>query len=175
MNTVDHFERLPLARQRGDWRAPLGIAVGTTLLAALLGSWGSADAAEQYLRLSRPSWAPPSSVFGPVWTVLYAAMAYGAFRAFTREPARRRRIPLYRDYSLLLLLNAAWTWLFFRFGLGIVAALDSAAMLVLLAGLFARFARRDLPAGLLLLPAILWTAFATALTVAITWLNPALR
>ena len=58
----------------------------------------------------KPSWTPPSQAFGPVWTVLYAQMAYSAQRvARTSDPRRRRALAL---WWLQLGLNAAWTPIF---------------------------------------------------------------
>ena len=64
-----------------------------------------------YPGLRKPSWTPPSQVFAPVWTVLYAQMAYSANRvARSSDPGRRRALAL---WWLQLGLNAAWTPVFF--------------------------------------------------------------
>lgn len=55
---------------------------GLTFLTAALGALASSSAPSFYAALQLPSWAPPASVFGPVWTVLYAVMAVAAWVSF---------------------------------------------------------------------------------------------
>ena len=52
-----------------------------TFAAAALGAWASTSAASFYATLALPAWAPPASLFGPVWTLLYAMMAVAAWLA----------------------------------------------------------------------------------------------
>src|SRR5437763_10264827 len=64
-----------------------------------------------YPSLRKPSWTPPSRMFGPVWTVLYAQMAYSAHRIDqSSDPRRQRALAL---WWLQMGLNAAWTPVFF--------------------------------------------------------------
>ena len=168
---VEHLHR----RNTVGWRTPLLVSAGATAFAAAWGGGGASTSQAIYLQLERPAWAPPPGLFGPVWTVLYLLLGWAAFQGFRAEPAFRHRFPLYRDFVAQAVLTAAWTWLFFRFAAGWLAALDSAAICLLLVSLCIRFWKRTIPAALLLVPAIVWTGFATALTVAITRLNPALQ
>ena len=49
-----------------------------------------------YPKLRKPSWTPPSRAFGPVWTVLYAQMAYSAYRIDrSTDPRRDRALALW--------------------------------------------------------------------------------
>lgn len=74
-----------------------------------------------YPGLRKPNWTPPNQAFGPVWSVLYAQMAYSAQRvARSSDPGRRSALAL---WWLQLGLNAAWTPVFFgarRTGAGAV-------------------------------------------------------
>src|SRR5438128_12281702 len=65
-----------------------------------------------YRRLRKPPFQPPSAVFGPVWTGLYALIALSGWRVWNRPagPARSRALGL---WALQLGFNAAWSWLFF--------------------------------------------------------------
>ena len=118
-----------------------------------------------YPRLRKPGWTPPSWVFGPVWTVLYAQMAYSGRRvAQSSDPVRRDALAL---WWLQLGLNAAWTPVFFgarRIGGG---ALLITALLPAVAGTAAASARVDRRAGLLYAPYLAWSAYAAALNVEI--------
>ena len=163
---------------RGNGGAPVGAHVGVyalivaaTAAAAVLGAAASIDARGFYASLVQPPWAPPGSVFGPVWTVLYLTMATAAclvVRAVGVAAAR----PALALFFLQLVLNALWTWLFFHWRLGGAAF---AEVLLLLAAvlLTARaFWRIRALAGALLLPYAAWVAFASALTLACWRLNP---
>jgi benzodiazapine receptor len=114
-----------------------------------------------YPGLRKPSWTPPAQVFGPVWTVLYAQMAYSANRvARSSDPGRRRALAL---WWLQLGLNAAWTPVFFgarRTGAGAAVIF---ALLPVLAATAAASARIDRRAGLLYAPYLAWSTYAAAL------------
>jgi tryptophan-rich sensory protein len=118
-----------------------------------------------YPALRKPSWTPPSQAFGPVWTVLYAQMAYSAHRVDrSLDPGRRRAIAF---WWLQLGLNAAWTPVFFgarRTGAGAVVI---CALLPAVAATAATSARVDRRAGLLYAPYLAWSTYAAALNVSI--------
>lgn len=146
------------------------VIFGVTALAAAAGAAASIQAPEFYRALARPAWAPPSWLFGPVWTLLYALMALAATIVW-RESAGRARGAL-TLYAVQLALNALWTWLFFAWRSG---ALAFAEILVLLAAIVATivaFNRVKTIAAVLLLPYLAWTLFATALTLAVWRANP---
>ncbi|WP_405435873.1 tryptophan-rich sensory protein [Streptomyces avidinii] len=138
---------------------------------AVLGALASADAGEVYSALVRPGWAPPAWLFGPVWTVLYGMMAVAAWLV-GRQPDRLRVRRAHVWWSVQLALNLAWTPLFFaarQFGL---ALLDIVLLLAALATTVVLFWRLSRTAALLLVPYLVWVAFATALNASIWQLNP---
>ena len=122
-----------------------------------------------YPGLRKPSWTPPSRAFGPVWTLLYAQMAYSAYRvARSTDPGRRPALAL---WWLQLGLNAAWTPVFFagrRTGAGVVVI---SALVPAVAATAAASARVDRPAGLLFAPYLAWSTYAAALNFEIWRLN----
>jgi tryptophan-rich sensory protein len=86
-------------------------AAAVAVAAAGGGAATRRSVATWYPGLRKPGWTPPSQVFGPVWTVLYAQMAYSASRiARSSDPGRRRALAL---WWLQLGLNAAWSPVFF--------------------------------------------------------------
>ena len=121
-----------------------------------------------YAQLVRPAIAPPNWVFAPVWTTLYIAMGYAAWRVWCVTGLRALEMAA---FAVQLALNFAWSAIFFaahRIGAAFVEImlLDLAIFYTLLL-----FWRRDRIAGLLLLPYLGWTAFATVLTHAFLVLN----
>lgn len=137
--------------------------------AAGLGAIGSRDAPLVYNQLALPPWAPPSGVFGPVWTVLYAMMAVAAWLVW-RAPGRSTAGLLL--FGAQLVANVLWSWFFFAWRSGALAAADIVVLLALIVATVVAFWRVRPLAGVLLLPYLAWVAFATALTFAVWQRNP---
>lgn len=144
----------------------LAAIVAVTVLAALLGSVASLDAPAFYQELNKPSWAPPAWVFGPVWTILFALMATSAWLVVKGRALSRSRVEL-ALYGTQLVLNAAWTWLFFHWNLGAAAFVDVLILLVMVALTARAFYRVKPLAGWLMVPYVAWVSFASALTFAV--------
>lgn len=121
-----------------------------------------------YAGLNHPAIAPPNWVFAPVWTTLYIAMAVAAWRVWKVTGLYSTEMAV---FAAQLALNFAWSAIFFglhRIGAALaeIAVLDLAILATAIL-----FFRRDRLAGLLLLPYLAWTLFATALTHAFWTLN----
>ena len=141
--------------------------------AAAIGAWASVNAPEFYRELDRPSWAPPASVFGPVWTMLYTLQGIAAWLVWRERGFHGARIAL-GLFLVQLALNALWSWLFFVWHRGTAAfgeVLFLEAMIV--ATTFAFWRVRTL-SGLLLIPYLIWVGFASFLTFAVWQRNPGL-
>lgn len=152
------------------WGA-LAILIAVTAVAAAAGGVASVSAPDFYLSLSRPTWAPPPSVFGPVWSVLYLLMAIAAWIVVRIEGWERAR-PALVLYGAQLVANAAWTWLFFSMHSGVTAFLDIIVLWLLVTATIVAFGRVHKLAGALLLPYLAWVSFAAALTWAVWQANP---
>ena len=122
---------------------------------------------------ARPEWAPPSSVFGPVWTVLYALMGIAAWLVWRERhtPGSRRALLL---FGAQLVLNTLWSWLFFAWHQGGLAFLDIVVLWLLIVLTIVAFWRIRPLAGALLLPYLAWVTYAAALNLAVWRLNPQL-
>jgi tryptophan-rich sensory protein len=147
------------------------ISFVVTFAAAALDALASRDAANFYAALTLPSWAPPSSVFGPVWTVLYLFMANALWRAWGAAPEGRRAAPI-GVYLAQLVLNTLWSWLFFAWHRGGAALLDIVVLWLLIVATIVVFRRHDRWAAWLLAPYLAWVSFATALNYAVWQANP---
>ncbi|ORB30148.1 TspO/MBR family protein [Mycolicibacterium parafortuitum] len=150
------------------WLA-LAISVLAVLLASGLGGL-AANSAERYARLRQPGFAPPSWVFGSTWTLLYALMAIAAWLVWRTGPSPETRRALVL-YGVQLVLNAAWTPLFFGLGWRGIAFVELAVLLVVLIVTVVAFWRRSAVAGALLLPYVAWSTFALCLNFAVWQLN----
>jgi translocator protein len=145
--------------------------IALTGLAAAAGAVASIDAASFYAQLSRPGWAPPGSVFGPVWTVLYVLMAVAAWLIWREAGSAARRGALVL-YVTQLILNALWSVLFFRERLGVWALADLLALWCLIVATAAAFWRVRRAAAALLVPYLLWVSFAGVLNYSVWKMNP---
>ena len=143
------------------------------LVAGAVGSIASMNASEFYARLVKPSWAPPSSLFGPVWTVLYVLMGIAAVLVWRAAPWAATRGALLL-FVVHLSFNAAWSWLFFRFHSGVGSFIVILMLWVMIALLIPRFGRFNRMAAFLLIPYLAWVTFATALNLTIWQNNPTL-
>lgn len=115
-----------------------------------------------YAMLRKPPFQPPAWVFGPVWSALYGTIAYAGYRVFNAPPSRTRSAAL-GLWGAQLLLNTAWSYLFFKRRAPKAALADSALMLATIAG-FVWMARTvDRRAAWLFVPYLGWVTFATLL------------
>jgi len=142
-----------------------------SFMAAALGAVASVQAATFYQQLAQPSWAPPSSVFGPVWSVLYALMGIAAWLVW-REGGWRRQRGVLGLFVIQLASNALWSWLFFGWHRGALAFADIVLLWLLIGATLLGFWRARPLAGALLLPYLCWVSFASALNFAVWHLNP---
>lgn len=153
-------------------RSLLGLAVfGLAVLAASgIGGLGSQQAGEVYGQLQLPNWAPPQWLFSPVWLALYVFIAISGWLVWRQAGWNGTKIAL-SLFALQLVLNAAWSPLFFAAGWRGVAFVDIAALLVVLTALIIVFARHSRIAAGLLVPYWAWVTFAAALNLSIWQLN----
>lgn len=156
-----------------DRRRPLPTTLGllafvaATAVASVLAALTVTGTADRYGTLDQPGWAPPSWLFGPVWTVLYVAIAIAGWLVWRRTGTSAELIP----YAIQLVLNAAWTPIFFGAGEYGWAAVDIIALWIAIVGTIIGFARVHRLAAALLLPYLAWVSFATALNLSIWHLN----
>lgn len=127
-----------------------------------------------YSQLLKPTWAPPSWLFGPVWTVLYAiiAVTFGTvfYKAFTGKIPWMVALP----FALNLIFNFAFVPIQFGLMNNLLAALDILLVVgTLIWALVAIWhAAPDLRWVVYAnIPYLLWGTFATVLQITITYLN----
>ncbi|MEU3018218.1 TspO/MBR family protein [Nocardiopsis sp. NPDC007018] len=160
-------------RRTRDPRRSLGAALcfaAAVLVTALVGGTAAQDAGAVYANLELPVWAPPSWLFGPVWTVLYVLVAVAGWLVWRAAGVRGAAVFL-GVYVLQLLLNAAWTPLFFGAGLYGTALADILLLVVAVAATLLLARPHSGTAALLLVPYLVWVAFAAALNAAVWAVN----
>jgi tryptophan-rich sensory protein len=154
-------------------RDGLGLAswLAISFFAAAIGGAASIHADVFYAQLVQPSWAPPASAFGPVWTLLYAMMAVAAWLVWRQGGFATQRTAL-SLFLIQLAANALWSWLFFGWHRGALALADIVLLWALVLATTLAFWRVRPLAGALLIPYLLWVSFAAVLNFAVWRLNP---
>ena len=163
-----------------DWRSlpdrrPLVTLSSVVVACILLGAAGGLITAPQietwYSTLDKPGFTPPSWVFGPVWTVLYALQGLAAWLVWKAGLDRRWvRIAL-ALFTIQFVLNLAWSPAFFDLESPILGLVVIVPLWVAIVATIAAAARVEYRAAVLLVPYLAWVSFATALNYAIWMLN----
>jgi tryptophan-rich sensory protein len=124
-----------------------------------------------YSTLIRPSWAPPSWLFGPVWTVLYIIIAVSFGKVFLLWSQKKITFLVALPFALNILFNLMFTPLQFGLKNNLLAAAD--ILLVLATLIWAMVAIYPFQKWIsyILIPYLLWVSFATVLQLTITYLN----
>jgi translocator protein len=142
------------------------------LMAAALGSLATLpNIPTWYAGLAKPWFTPPNSVFSPVWTILYALMAYSVWRILTLPDGIPGRSGALTAFFVQLGLNAAWSWAFFWLHSPLAGLVVIAVLLAMILVTLWQFWALDHLTAALLVPYAAWVAFATALNAAIWYLN----
>lgn len=146
--------------------------VGLCFFAAFIGGLATdTGTGSWYAQIEKPSWNPPNWVFGPVWTVLYAAMGVAAWLVWRKAGSFTNAQTPLALFITQLALNTAWSLVFFGLELPGLALIDIALLWVMIATTIIVFREYSRTAALLLVPYIAWVTFATALNFAIWRLN----
>jgi benzodiazapine receptor len=154
-------------RRRLRRLAGLAVFGAAVAAAALIGSLAVRAAGSAYAGLRQPDWAPPGWLFGPLWSLLYAMIAVAGWLVWLRAGLP----PALAWWVAQLVLNAAWTPIFFGAGRYGLAFIDIVALWLLIGVTVARFARMSRGATALLLPYWGWVSYAAALNFSIWRLN----
>ena len=160
---------MPLTKQKQTVGLIVWLVV--SFIAAAVGGAASIQAGSFYTQLVRPDWAPPPTLFGPVWTVLYILMGLSAWLVWRVGGFRAAKSAL-TLFIAQLALNGLWSWLFFGWHRGALAFADVVLLWVLIVATLVAFWRVRTLAGVLLVPYLLWVSFASVLNYSVWHLNP---
>ena len=124
-----------------------------------------------YSTLIKPSWAPPSWIFGSVWTVLYGIIALSFGTVFYKTFIGKLSWLIALPFLLNLIFNFSFTY--FQFGLknNLLASADIVLVLATLIWALIAIHPHFRWIAYANIPYLLWVAFATILQLTITYLN----
>jgi len=128
------------------------------IFAAAVGSMASTSAGTDswYLLLNKSELNPPSYVFGIVWPILYILMMVSAFLAHKN---------IFSIFIIQLIFNAAWSWLFFRFQMPLIALLDIYLLIAINIYILNLMYKENKLAFFLFIPYVIWISFASYLNL----------
>ena len=128
------------------------------ILAAAIGSMASTSAGTDswYLLLEKSDLNPPSYVFGIVWPILYILMMISAFLSYQK---------IFSIFIIQLFFNAAWSWLFFRFQMPLIALLDIYLLILINIYILNLMYKENKLAFFLFIPYVVWISFASYLNL----------
>ena len=136
------------------------LVILTSVIGSLANVYINSD--DWYASLIKSPLNPPSFVFGIVWPILYATMAFVSFRMADKISGL---------FIAQLLANAAWSWIFFYFHAPLIALLDIGLLIYLNQRILMIIKTESRTLYFLYLPYILWLSFAAFLNASIVFLN----
>jgi tryptophan-rich sensory protein len=149
----------------------LALSVGVCFAVAGVGSLFTRPAIKGwYAALQKPSWTPSNWIFGPVWSALYLSMAIAAWLVWRRAGFAGARLPL-TLFALQLLLNLAWTGVFFGLRMPGAAFAEIVLLWLFILATTAAFWPLSRAAAWLMVPYLLWVTYAATLNYGIWRLN----
>ncbi len=155
-------------------RSLLSLAVfgGLAAVTAILGGLMTASSTDSwYRRIEKPAWNPPDAVFGPVWTVLYAAMALAAWLVWRRGGDRPEGKLSTGLYVVQLGLNQLWTVIFFGLRTPGAALIEIIGLWIAIFAWYKSAVPIDSRVRWLILPYLAWVSFAMTINAGVWWLN----
>lgn len=124
-----------------------------------------------YQELIRPTWAPPSYLFGPVWTVLYIGIALSFGKVFIMLAQKQISFMIALPFILNIFFNLIFTPIQFGLKNNTLAAIDISLVLITLIWAMIAIYSHAKWITYAQIPYLLWVCFATVLQLTVTWLN----
>ena len=136
------------------------LVILTSVIGSLANIYISSDT--WYEELIKSPLNPPSYVFGIVWPILYAIMAFVSFKMAEKISTL---------FILQLLANAAWSWIFFYFHAPLIALIDISVLIYLNLKIISVIKVESSILFYIYLPYLIWLSFAAFLNASIVLLN----
>ena len=136
------------------------LVILTCVIGSLANIYINSD--DWYSGLIKSPLNPPSYIFGIVWPILYAIMAFVSFKIAEKISTL---------FMMQLLVNAAWSWLFFYFHAPVIALLDISVLIFLNQKILTILRGESKLLFYLYLPYLIWLSFAAFLNASIIFLN----
>jgi len=149
----------------------LAVSIAVCFSAALIGSIATnSNINEWYGGINKPSWNPPNSIFGTVWTTLFLMMAVAAWLVWKQSGFAKAKFAI-GAYAFQLILNVLWSVVFFGLQQIGWACVEITLLWGSIAVTIFLFHRHSTLATILMLPYLAWVSFAAFINFTIWQLN----
>lgn len=150
----------------------LVVSIVTCQLAGFIGSlFTTPSIPTWYATIKKPSFTPPNAVFGPVWTMLFLLMGISAYLIWRKGLQDKNVKWALMIFIVQLVLNVLWSILFFGLHHPFLAFIEIIVLWLVILATLISFMKLSKPAGILLLPYLIWVAFAAILNYQLWKLN----
>lgn len=150
----------------------LFVSIAIPLLAGAIGSIAtSSSVSSWYQTINKPSFNPPNSVFGPVWTALFILMGVSLYIVWSKGLKKKGVKKALSVFGVQLLLNIGWSFMFFGLKSPLLGLIEIVVLWAAILYTILLFHKISKPASYLLIPYILWVSFAAVLNFSIFILN----
>jgi tryptophan-rich sensory protein len=136
------------------------LVILTSVIGSLANVYINSD--DWYANLVKSPLNPPSFVFGIVWPILYAIMAFVSFKMADK---------ISNLFIAQLIANAAWSWMFFYFHAPVIALVGIIVLIYLNQKILKILKGESTVLFYLYLPYLIWLSFAAFLNASIVFLN----
>ena len=150
------------------WKLIISILI-PFLASAIGGFFTSTSVSTWYVDLIKPSFNPPSWVFGPVWTALYLLMGIALYLIWVEKSNIKKSA--FIAFGAQMFLNALWSVLFFGLQKPLFAFVEIILLWAAILITIIYFYRINKNAAYFLIPYILWVSFAAVLNFSLYLLN----
>lgn len=151
---------------RNIWKLVISISI-PFLASAVGGFFTSTSVSTWYVDLAKPSFNPPSWVFGPVWTLLYLLIGISLYLVWISKYEKKAFIA----FGVQMFLNVSWSVLFFGLQKPLFAFIEIIFLWISILATILFFYKINKKAAYLLVPYILWVGFAAVLNFYLFILN----
>jgi benzodiazapine receptor len=154
-----------------EWMMHVLMSLAVCFMAAAVGGWFVQPGLAWYAELAKPSFTPPNTAFPVAWLILYTLMAFAVYLIWRAKDKAEDQKLCFRWFGAQLLLGVVWCAAFFYMrspGLGLLVIIAEMAALT---GTIVVFDRISRIAAVLMVPVLLWVAFAGTLNAMIWMLN----
>ena len=150
----------------------LAICIAIPLSVGGISAWLTMNSMEAFERLNQPPPSPPGWLFPVVWTVLFVLMGIGSYLVVESATTQTVQKPALWTYGIQLAFNFLWTIVFFNLQWFLFAFVWLVVLWLLILATIIQFYRIRKAAGYMLIPYLLWVAFAGYLNFGVYLLNP---